>query len=101
MISCGVYYYFWISVIPKWRGYRIRQEVLTLEDGATSHRVIKIPVAELEQWDATHDAVGRVVTHINSPATTSETASTTEKVGGVSGGGGKHESQVKTLDPEK
>jgi hypothetical protein len=89
LIGCGVYYYFWISVIPKWRGYRIRQEVLVLEDGATSHRVIKVPVSELEQWDATHDAVGRALT------TTSETGS--EK----NGFSAKDETQVRTVDPEK
>ncbi|KAK0707894.1 amino acid permease-domain-containing protein [Lasiosphaeris hirsuta] len=59
LLGCGAYYYLWISVIPRLRGYRIRQEVLTLDDGASSHRLIKVPVGELEAWDATHDAVGR------------------------------------------
>ncbi|KAK3998132.1 amino acid permease-domain-containing protein [Cladorrhinum sp. PSN332] len=92
LIGCGVYYYFWISVIPKWRGYRIRQEVIVLEDGATSHTVIKVPVGELEHWDATHDAVGRAITTADP---TSETGS--EKIGFT----GKDESQVRTVDPEK
>lgn len=32
---------------------------MTFEDGAQSHRLVKVPVAEVAQWDATHDAVGR------------------------------------------
>ncbi|EGO55774.1 hypothetical protein NEUTE1DRAFT_47799 [Neurospora tetrasperma FGSC 2508] len=59
LIACAIYYYLWISVIPKLRRYRIRQEVLRLEDGAQSHRLVKVPVAKLADWDATHDAVGR------------------------------------------
>lgn len=54
-----VYYWLWIYLIPKLKGYRIRQEVLILEDGAQSHKVVKVPVAELADWDATHDATGR------------------------------------------
>jgi hypothetical protein len=54
-----IYYYLWITILPKLRGYRIRQETLVFENGAQSHRLIKVPVAEIEQWDATHDAVGR------------------------------------------
>jgi hypothetical protein len=32
-----------------------------LEHGAQSHRLIKVPVDELARWDATHDAVGRLI----------------------------------------
>lgn len=49
----------WIYLIPKVRGYRVRQEVLVLDNGATSHRLTKVPVAELDVWDASHDAAGR------------------------------------------
>ena len=48
----------WIYVIPKFRGYRIRQEALILDNGAVSHKLVKVPVDELQQWDDTHDAVG-------------------------------------------
>ncbi|KAF2013583.1 LAT family L-amino acid transporter [Aaosphaeria arxii CBS 175.79] len=61
LVLCGIYYVSWIYLVPKWRGYRIRQEVLVLEDGAQSHRLVKVPVAELEQWDATHNAVGNIL----------------------------------------
>lgn len=46
-------------MIPKVRGYRIRQGVITLDSGAKTHKLFKIPVAELGAWDATHDALGR------------------------------------------
>lgn len=60
MVACGIYYYFWISLIPKLRGYRIRQVVLNLDGGdVQSHKLIKVPLTELADWDANHDAVGR------------------------------------------
>jgi hypothetical protein len=45
-------------VVPKIKGYRIRQEVLVLDNGAQSHKLVKVPVGELAQWDAKHDALG-------------------------------------------
>lgn len=35
--------------------------MLVLENGAQSHTLVKVPVAELAEWDATHDAVGRLL----------------------------------------
>lgn len=58
-MGCGVYYWLWVYAFPYVLGYRIRQEVLRFENGAQSHKLVKVPVAELERWDATHDAVGR------------------------------------------
>ena len=80
MIGCGVYYYSWIWVVPKLRGYRIRQEAIRLDDGAQSHRLVKVPVPELVEWDTTHDAVGRLLTenHRNSSQDSSGKA---ERVG--------------------
>lgn len=59
-MTCGIYYSFWIYIIPKLKGYRVRQEVLFLENGAQSHRIIKVPIEKLPEWDRTHDAVGRL-----------------------------------------
>ncbi|TDZ27697.1 High-affinity methionine permease [Colletotrichum spinosum] len=59
LIGCCVYYWLWIFVVPKARGYRIRQQVLELADGAQSHELVKVPVAELGDWDAAHDNAGR------------------------------------------
>ncbi|KAK3682825.1 amino acid permease-domain-containing protein [Podospora appendiculata] len=61
LVGCGVYYYVWVQLLPRLRGYRIRQEVLRLDDGANSHKLVKVPVAQLAEWDATHDASGRPV----------------------------------------
>lgn len=55
---CGLYYVGWIYVLPKVRGYRIRQGVITLDSGAKTHKLFKVPVAELAAWDASHDALG-------------------------------------------
>ncbi|GAB1319272.1 High-affinity methionine permease [Madurella fahalii] len=66
MVVCAVYYYFWISLIPKLRGYRIRQVVLNLDDGdVQSHKLVKVPLTELADWDANHDAVGRPLSASN------------------------------------
>ncbi len=62
-MSCAVYYWLWIFILPKIGGYRIRQELLVLENGAQSHRVVKVSLAELAQWDASHDAIGRSLTN--------------------------------------
>lgn len=60
LTGCGIYYCFWVSLIPKLRGYRIRQVVLDVDGGAAqSHQLIQVPVCELTAWDAAHDAVGR------------------------------------------
>ena len=61
MILCGVYYAAWMYLIPRWRGYRIRAEVVEAKDAAVSHRLVKVPVAEVEHWDASHDDEGRVL----------------------------------------
>ena len=66
LVGCGVYYTLWIYVIPHLRGYRIRQQVLVFEDGANSHKLIKVPVEELAAWDAHHDHVGRTLSQISS-----------------------------------
>jgi len=47
-------------VLPKWRGYRIRQEVLALDNGATTHKLVNVKLAQLEQWDRTHDVTGKI-----------------------------------------
>jgi hypothetical protein len=58
-LLCGVYYIFWINLIPKWKGYEIRQKrVVYEEDGAVTHQLVRVPKGELERWDAEHDANG-------------------------------------------
>ncbi|CEO61002.1 Putative Amino acid transporter [Penicillium brasilianum] len=57
---CGIYYYFWISVIPKWKGYQYRQTIVKYDDGAVTHKMVRVPKADLVSWDESHDAAGRL-----------------------------------------
>lgn len=97
LIACVVYYYVWIAVLPRFRGYRIRQKVIVLENGAQSHAVIRVPVAEVAEWDATHDAVGRPISHGESR----ETGSEGETKGVLKEGGNSSGEAVRTGDSEK
>ncbi|KAE8149928.1 amino acid permease-domain-containing protein [Aspergillus avenaceus] len=58
--GCGVYYWVWIKVLPRFGGYVFRQTVLQLEGGAVAHRLVKVPVVQVGEWDREHDAAGRV-----------------------------------------
>jgi hypothetical protein len=61
MILCGVYYVFWIYIIPKWKGYAIRPEVLEVDtNGANTHRLVRVPLVEIDKWDAEHDEAGNL-----------------------------------------
>lgn len=58
---CGIYYVLWIYVIPRWRGYAVKAEVLDVDkNGANTHRLVKVPLAEVERWDAEHDDAGKL-----------------------------------------
>ncbi|GAB7356754.1 hypothetical protein MBLNU459_g7654t3 [Dothideomycetes sp. NU459] len=61
LLVCGVYYYCWISLFPKLGHYQIKQEVLDLDDGSLSHKLVKVSIRELEQWDNEHDPAGRLL----------------------------------------
>lgn len=74
----AIYWVVWFHALPRWQGYRMRQEVLEYSDGAQSNKFVKVPVADLDQWDATHDSLGRPVGHART-STTSETESGAEK----------------------
>lgn len=47
-------------MIPKWRGYQLRQEVIKLDNGAQTHEIKRVPNDQLAEFDATHDATGRL-----------------------------------------
>ena len=48
-------------LLPKWKGYRIRTEILEVDDnGANTNRLVQVPLAELEAWDAAHDEAGQL-----------------------------------------
>lgn len=61
LVACGVYYYAWIHLLPKIGRYQVRQEIIQFEDGSSSHRLVKVPNADLEKWDIEHDEAGRLV----------------------------------------
>lgn len=61
LVVCAIYYYAWIYLLPKLGNYQVKQEVVVLEDGSSSNKLIKTPNSELERWDDEHDAAGRVV----------------------------------------
>lgn len=61
ILLCFAYYYVWMKLLPKWRGYEIRSELLDIDDsGANTHRLIKVPKAEVAAWDAAHDDAGNL-----------------------------------------
>lgn len=37
----------------------MRQEVENLGGGAETHRILKVPVDQLDAWDSSHDVTGR------------------------------------------
>ncbi|KAJ5153656.1 Amino acid/polyamine transporter I [Penicillium coprophilum] len=40
---CAVYYYVWIKLLPKIQGFKWEQTVLTLDNGAVAHQLIRVP----------------------------------------------------------
>ena len=59
LILCAVYYYVWIKVLPKRRGYAIRQELIVLETGETAHSLVNVPLEKIPEWDSVHDVTGK------------------------------------------
>jgi hypothetical protein len=46
-------------VLPKYGNYELRNEIQDVDDnGANTHRLIKVPKDKLQEWDATHDEAG-------------------------------------------
>ena len=46
----------------------MRQTILESDDGAVSHSLVKVKAEDLDEWDATHDPTGKLL----SPSTTTE-----------------------------
>ena len=40
----------------------MRQTILDFDDGAVSHSLVKVRVEDLDEWDATHDPAGKLLT---------------------------------------
>ena len=80
---CAIYYAIWIYVLPYFGQYRIRQELVVLDDeSAKVHRLVKVPLVELETWDAEHDVLGQRIVSLQGsgiPRDIDESAETPEK----------------------
>jgi amino acid transporter len=76
LIVCGLYYWVWVVLLPKWRGYKMRQEVVELGDGAQTHVLTKVPLSDVDAWDRTHDASGKRLDGLGAIGTVSEQDST-------------------------
>ncbi|KIH93274.1 hypothetical protein SPBR_02451 [Sporothrix brasiliensis 5110] len=64
VVACGLYYWAWIYWVPVFRGYRIRQRIDILDDGAQTNILVKVPVDELATWDAEHDKAGHRISDV-------------------------------------
>ncbi|CEI62429.1 hypothetical protein FVEN_g4971 [Fusarium venenatum] len=61
VLVCAIYYAFWMYLLPKWKGYSIRTEITEVDDnGANSHRLVRVPNVDLVQWDEEHDEAGNL-----------------------------------------
>jgi hypothetical protein len=51
-----------MGVLPRWGNYTIRSQVVNVDDnGANTHRLLRVPNAEVADWDANHDELGRAI----------------------------------------
>ncbi|KZL85731.1 high-affinity methionine permease [Colletotrichum incanum] len=87
LLTCAIYYWLWAFLIPKWRGYKLRQELISLDDGAQSNRLQKIPNAKVDEWDATHDSAGRLLGPFGGEPLVQEKGPRTSSEGSISDAG--------------
>ncbi|KAF5989188.1 high affinity methionine permease [Fusarium coicis] len=60
MATYGIYYYLSMKVLPRWGNSSIRSQVISVDDnGANTHRLLRVPNSKVAEWDATHDELGR------------------------------------------
>jgi hypothetical protein len=55
---CGICYVLWIQVLPRVRGYTIRQTTEKFDGGAQANKLVRVPNDQLAEWDATYDEHG-------------------------------------------
>ncbi|KAI0008229.1 amino acid transporter [Xylariaceae sp. FL0662B] len=61
ILACIMYYIAWMYILPKWKGYKIRPEILSVDDSsANTHRLVQVPLDELAKWDEDHDEAGNI-----------------------------------------
>jgi amino acid transporter len=61
LILCGLYYALWMYVLPRFGNYAIRPEIVQIDNnGATTHRLVQVPLDQVGSWDAEHDEAGNL-----------------------------------------
>ncbi|KAK1590286.1 high-affinity methionine permease [Colletotrichum navitas] len=61
ILLCILYYIAWMYVLPRWLGYEIRTEIVNVDaKGANTHRLVRVPKAEVARWDEEHDEAGNL-----------------------------------------
>ncbi|KAH7127942.1 high-affinity methionine permease [Dactylonectria estremocensis] len=93
MIICGLYYIFWMYLLPRWKKYTIRSQVIDVDgdSGANTHHLVRVPNSELAEWDESHDEQGRlrhrngggVLSHDVSPTHSEKRTSASHEVSNV------------------
>lgn len=63
---CVAYYFVWAKFLPKVGRYQHRLLHFELENGEAGHTVVKVPIEEVEKWDAEHDSAGKVLNDTSS-----------------------------------
>ncbi|KAK2059581.1 high-affinity methionine permease [Colletotrichum caudatum] len=74
ILLCVLYYVAWMHVFPRWLGYEIRTEIVNVDaNGANTHRLVRVPKADVARWDEEHDEAGNLRRrHGGAAATTTE-----------------------------
>ncbi|KAF2866335.1 amino acid permease-domain-containing protein [Massariosphaeria phaeospora] len=58
-----VYWYVWTRLIPKWKGYRLEEEISVLDDGTTVTKLVHVPQTYDRPFEShsaiVHDVLGR------------------------------------------
>lgn len=51
-----------MHLLPSWGNYTIVTQVLNVDDnGANTHRLVRVPNSEVAEWGAIHDKLGREI----------------------------------------
>lgn len=58
MVLC---YYLWVHLLPRLRNYSNRTLTVINEDGSIVHQLKRVSIAEVAEWDRTHDDAGNVL----------------------------------------
>ena len=61
LVACIAYYALWVWILPRFGQYKIRHQMLVLERGEVTHKLVKVPLEQLGAWDREHDAQGRTI----------------------------------------